>query len=116
MGSVSPNVFSPGVGSAPRYFRHPFLNTGPDLETKEALERFLDEHGYTVAPVTIDNDDYLYAAAYTNATAQGDSGLMRRIGDDYVRYMNEIFAYYEGFSRDLLGRSLHRYYSSTQTH
>lgn len=93
-----------GRGERPRYFRHPFLNTGPDLETKEALERFLDEHGYTVAPVTIDNDDYLYAAAYTNATAQGDSALMRRIGDDYVRYMNEIFAYYEGFSRDLLGR------------
>jgi peptidoglycan/xylan/chitin deacetylase (PgdA/CDA1 family) len=91
-------------GERPRYFRHPFLNTGPDLETKETFERFLDEHGYTLAPVTIDNDEWLYAAAYTNAIMQGDSALMRRIGSDYIRYMDEMFAYYERFSRDLLGR------------
>lgn len=91
-------------GERPRYFRHPFLNTGPDLKTKEAFERFLDEYGYAVAPVTIDNDEWLYAAAYTSAIAQGDSALMRRIGNDYVRYMDETFAFYEQLSRNLLGR------------
>ena len=93
-------------GERPRYFRHPFLNTGPDLKTKEAFERFLDESGYAVAPVTIDNDEWLYAAAYTNAIAQGNSALMRRIGSDYVRYMDETFAFYEQLSRNLLGREI----------
>lgn len=91
-------------GKRPRFFRHPFLNTGPDLETKRAFERFLAQHGYRVAPVTIDNDEYIYALAYDRAAQQGDSALMQRIGEDYVRYMDEVFAFYEALSRRLLGR------------
>ena len=91
-------------GKKIRYFRHPYLNTGPDLETKAAFERFLAEEGYEVAPVTIDNDEWIYAFAYDKAEAAGDTALAVRIGADYVRYMEEMFAFYEGLSRDLLGR------------
>ena len=37
-----------------RYFRHPYLHAGRDTATKEALERFLVDHGYRIAPVTVD--------------------------------------------------------------
>ena len=87
-----------------RYFRHPFLNTGPNLQAKEAFERFLGEHGYTIAPVTLDNDEWIYSGAYVNASVQGDSAAMRRIGADYMRYMEETFVYFEHLSRELLGR------------
>ncbi|MEW6737521.1 MAG: polysaccharide deacetylase family protein, partial [Acidobacteriota bacterium] len=50
-----------------RYFRHPFLSTGPDQKTKVEFEKFLSSRGYTVAPVTIDNSDWLFAAVYTYA-------------------------------------------------
>jgi peptidoglycan/xylan/chitin deacetylase (PgdA/CDA1 family) len=90
----------------PRYFRHPTLNTGPNPETKEAVERFLAEHGYIIAPVTIDNDEYLYAFAYDGARVLPDSALMQRIGRDYVRYMEEVFAFYEQLSISLLQREL----------
>ena len=89
-----------------RYFRHPTLNTGPDLPTKKAFEQFLSSHGYVVAPVTIDNDEYLYAAAYDRAQARGDAGLMARLGKDYLRYMQEVFAFYETLSRRILGREM----------
>ena len=92
------------LGERPRYFRHPYLNTGPDLETKEAFERFLAEEGYEVAPVTIDNDEWIYAFAYDKAEAAGDTALAARIGADYVRYMEEMFVFYEELSQDLLGR------------
>jgi len=91
-------------GLRPRYFRHPTLNTGPDLETKEAFERFLTVHGYLVAPVTIDNDEYLYALAYDRTRARGDSGVVGRLRADYVRYMEETFRFYEALSDSLLGR------------
>jgi len=91
-------------GARPRYFRHPTLNTGRDLATKAAVERFLADHGYAVAPVTIDNDEYLYALAYDRARARGDRAQMDRLGQDYVRYMAEVFGYYERLSRSLLGR------------
>lgn len=85
----------------PRYFRHPYLNTGPDLETKTAFEHFLAEEGYLVAPVTIDNDEYVYALAYDRAETAEDR---QRIGEDYVRYMEQMFGFYEQLSRDLLER------------
>jgi peptidoglycan/xylan/chitin deacetylase (PgdA/CDA1 family) len=44
-----------------RYYRHPFLFTGPTPEIKAGLQAFLDRAGYIVAPVTLDNDDYEFA-------------------------------------------------------
>lgn len=87
-----------------RYFRHPYLNTGPDLATKTAFEQFLADHDYAVAPVTIDSDEYIYALAYSKARAAEDHDLAARIGRDYVRYMAEMFAFYEQLARDLMDR------------
>ncbi len=91
-------------GQEPRYFRHPYLNSGPDLPTKEAFERFLAEHGYQVAPVTVDNLDVTYALAYDKAFQRGDSALMRRIGGAYVEHMRDSFAFSEALSRRVLQR------------
>lgn len=41
-----------GAGQTEKYFRHPFLSTGPNVEVKAAFEAFLSERGYVVAPVT----------------------------------------------------------------
>lgn len=92
------------LGRRPQYFRHPYLNTGPDRQTKHAFDRFLAENGYAVAPVTIDNDEYIYALAYDRAETTGDDSLADRVSADYLRYMEEMFAFYEQLSRDLLSR------------
>src|SRR5262249_20214928 len=47
------------------FYRHPFLFKGPTEEKKLGLEKFLAEHGYREAPVTLDNSDWSFAAAYT---------------------------------------------------
>ena len=93
-------------GRTLRYFRHPTLNTGPDSTIRARFESFLTRHGYTVAPVTIDNDEYLYALAYDRARARGDRGAQDRLGRDYVRYMAEVFDFYERLSRRLFGREI----------
>jgi peptidoglycan/xylan/chitin deacetylase (PgdA/CDA1 family) len=93
-------------GRALRYFRHPTLNTGRDLAAKAEADRFLADHGYLVAPVTVDNDEYLYALAYDRARARGDSLGVRRLGADYVRYMEEMFAYCERLSVAVVGREI----------
>jgi len=36
-----------------RYFRHPYLDTGRDLETRRHAEAFLIGRGYRIAPVTL---------------------------------------------------------------
>jgi peptidoglycan-N-acetylglucosamine deacetylase len=86
-----------------RYFRHPTLNTGKDLAAKEAFEKFLTEHGYTVAPVTIDNSEWLFADAYNKAHLRGDTATMKRVADAYVPYLEKVFEFYEQLSRDVVG-------------
>lgn len=76
-----------------KYFRHPYLNTGPDLETKDAFEQFLENQGYSIAPVTIYNDEYIYALVYDKAEAAEEDKLEVKIGKDYVRYMEEMFIF-----------------------
>ena len=93
-------------GQTLRYFRHPFLHVGADLPPRDAFERFLSRRGYTIAPVTIDNDEFVYAEAYAGALRRGDTAAAARIGDDYLRYMNEVFAYFEDVTRRVTGREI----------
>src|SRR5262245_41932882 len=89
-----------------RYFRHPFLHVGDTLEKKRAFEAFLAGRGYTVAPVSVDNDEYVYAAVYADALRRRAAAAAKRIGDDYLRYMDEVFTFFEGVSQRTLGRDM----------
>lgn len=90
-------------GKQMRYFRHPTLNTGKDLAAKTAFEKFLASHGYTVAPVTVDNSEWLFASEYAKARQRGDKAMMKKIAAAYAPYMDEVFEFYERLSRDTLG-------------
>ena len=89
-----------------RFFRHPFLHTGRDLETRAAFERFLAGHGYRVAPVTIDNDEYIFAAAYDRAAKRGDADVVRRVSEAYVPYLEAKVEFFERNARELFGREI----------
>jgi peptidoglycan/xylan/chitin deacetylase (PgdA/CDA1 family) len=93
-------------GVQPRFFRHPYLHTGRDLDTKFRLERFLDAHGYRIAPVTIDNDEYVFAAAYDRAAAAGEAALRARVAAAYVPYMDAKFEFFERNEQELFGRAI----------
>ncbi|MCB1024752.1 MAG: polysaccharide deacetylase family protein, partial [Acidobacteria bacterium] len=89
-----------------RYFRHPYLWTGLTMEIKNDLGKFLAEHEYTIAPVTIDNSDWIFAGAYDNALDKGDTKLMKRIGKAYVPYLEVKIDYWERQSVKLFGREI----------
>jgi peptidoglycan/xylan/chitin deacetylase (PgdA/CDA1 family) len=89
-----------------RYFRHPFLHTGRSLETRQAFESFLNTHGYTVAPVTIDNSEWIFARAYDNARDANDRVAMARVAEAYIPYMESYFAHFENLSAELFGRQI----------
>lgn len=89
-------------GKRLRYFRHPMLHTGRTLETKRGLETFLAARGYRVAPITIDNYDYVFARAYDRATSKEKA----RILIEYLRYMEAVTEYYEQQSQVIVGRQV----------
>lgn len=86
-----------------KWFRHPFLHAGESVEVQNRTREFLHSHGYRIAPVTIDNSEWIYADVYANAWNAGDQVLMRRVGKDYVRYMLEVVEFYEKQSRQIAG-------------
>ena len=88
------------------FFRHPLLHTGLDLETKNGLEQILADLGYRIAPVTMDNSEWIYARAFDIANGKGDTELKKRIAAAYLDYMDRVFAYYEDQSRALFGREI----------
>jgi peptidoglycan/xylan/chitin deacetylase (PgdA/CDA1 family) len=93
-----------GKDHSPRFYRHPFLNTGGDLAVRDGFNAFLHAHGYRVAPVTIDNSDWIFARAYDNAREQGDTAMERRIAGSFVPYMESKFEFFERESITLIGR------------
>jgi peptidoglycan/xylan/chitin deacetylase (PgdA/CDA1 family) len=89
-----------------RYFRHPYLQTGRSLEIKAQFDAFLGQHGYTIAPVSIDNADYIFSSAYDKAFDAKDRELMKRVGEAYIPYMESKVDYWERQSMKLLGREI----------
>jgi peptidoglycan/xylan/chitin deacetylase (PgdA/CDA1 family) len=86
-----------------RYFRHPFLNTGASPEMKSAFDKILDERNYIIAPVTVDNQDYVFAAVYADALKNNDHMMMSRVAEAYIPYMEAMLEFYEKQSSTLLG-------------
>lgn len=93
-------------GMKMRYFRHPYLHTGSEMDRKTAIYKFLADHGYTVAPITFDNGDYIFARAYDNARDKKDAELMKKVGEAYVPYMEAKLDYWERQSMKTLGRPM----------
>lgn len=93
-------------GMKMRFFRHPYLWTGLSLEIKSDLGNFLSEHNYTIAPVTIDNADYIFSRAYDLAFDKKDKKLMKQIGAAYIPYMEAKTDYWERQSVKIFGREV----------
>lgn len=93
-------------GKTLRYFRHPFLQVGLELPKRRAFEKFLADKGYTIAPVTIDNDEYVFAFVYADALRRGDKVTADRVAAAYLDYMEQVFAFVEELSRRVTGREI----------
>jgi peptidoglycan-N-acetylglucosamine deacetylase len=86
-----------------RYFRHPFLDTGRDLQTRREAEAFLVARGYRIAPVTLDAWDWNFAGVYDDARKRGDAELQKEVVSSYLSYHAAMFDYEEKLSKDLIG-------------
>ena len=107
-GEVVTRKLMASKGKVEKFFRHPFLNTGPTLEVKAEYDRILAAHNYTVAPVTVDNSDYMFAKVYTEAIQKKDAALQKRVSDAYIPYMDAVLGFYEKQSMALFGREINQ--------
>ena len=90
-------------GRSLHWFRHPYLFTGETQEKHDAIAAGLAQRGYTVAPVTLDNNDWMFADVYRKAEQLGDEALKRRVGEAYVAHMTTVLDFFEPYSAELTG-------------
>ncbi|HYV20193.1 MAG TPA: polysaccharide deacetylase family protein [Verrucomicrobiae bacterium] len=93
-------------GRKPEYFRHPFTQTGPTPEIKDAFETFLRDRGYTIAPFTIEAADYLFASLDEDARRKGDQEVSARIRAAYLAHNEVMFDWFAKLARDEFGHDI----------
>jgi len=107
-GDVETRKLMAARGGTPVWFRHPYLRAGRDAATRDALVSFLDKHGYRIAPVTIDNSEWVFAKAYRDCLNAPDCSKreQRRLRRTYVGYMRDKITYYESQSQLFFDRQI----------
>jgi len=86
-----------------RYFRHPYLDTGRDLQTRREAEAFLVDRGYRIAPITLDGWDWMFAGLYEDAKKRNDTAMQQQIVKEYLAFHDSAFAYAEQLSAKVVG-------------
>jgi peptidoglycan-N-acetylglucosamine deacetylase len=79
------------------WLRYPFLREGDTLEKRRAVRAWLLAHGYQIAEVSMDFEDYLWNAPYARCVAKHDELSIAKLRDGYLA----VAAQYYGVSREL---------------
>jgi len=103
-GDVVPSLLMREAGGRSRYYRPPYNQTGPDVETRDAFEAFLEARGWRLAPFTVEDADYIFDDLARAAAADG----ARRDSLDraYRAYFDTAVAFGERLSRETFGREI----------
>jgi peptidoglycan-N-acetylglucosamine deacetylase len=71
------------------WFRYPFLWEGDTLEKRRAVRGYLHEHGYRVAQVSIDFEDYAWNDAYSRCSGKQDAQGLAWLKQSYLETATE---------------------------
>jgi peptidoglycan/xylan/chitin deacetylase (PgdA/CDA1 family) len=66
------------------WFRYPFLWEGDTLEKRRAVRAYLHDHGYRVAQVSLDFEDYAWNDTYARCSAKGDAAAIGWLKQSYL--------------------------------
>ncbi len=91
-------------GRTLRWYRHPYLETGRTPQIRARFESWLASHGYRVAPVTVENADWVFAEPYDDAVQRGDKARAAKIRHAYLSYTAKVVPWYQRAARQLLHR------------
>lgn len=105
-GDVVTEALLKPTGQSEKYFRHPYLNTGMTMELKTGFDTFLKERGYTIAPVTIEDADYVFNDALAHAVEMKDKKMAAKAKKEYLEYVDTVFDYAEKESAEMFGRQI----------
>jgi peptidoglycan/xylan/chitin deacetylase (PgdA/CDA1 family) len=87
-------------------FRYPFLFEGDTLDRRGRVRTFLRARGYTIAPVTIDANDWAYNPPYGRCIELGDRAAAEGLVADLVAGHVAELRRMRALTRELVGRDI----------
>jgi peptidoglycan-N-acetylglucosamine deacetylase len=81
-------LLEPGNGW--RWLRYPYLHEGDTVEKRRAVRGYLAGHGYKIAQVTLDWEDYLWNFAYARCAAKNDRKAISWLRSSYLDTASEF--------------------------
>ena len=72
------------AGANWHWLRYPYLREGETVEKRRAVRAYLQAHGYRVAQVTLDWEDYLWNSVYARCVAKNDAASIAWLKSSYL--------------------------------
>jgi peptidoglycan/xylan/chitin deacetylase (PgdA/CDA1 family) len=88
------------------WIRYPNLAEGDTPQKREDARKFLGEHGYKIAGVTMSFGDYLYNGPYARCVAKKDATSIAQLEASYLAAADATIDYTRGMSKALYGHDI----------
>jgi peptidoglycan/xylan/chitin deacetylase (PgdA/CDA1 family) len=89
-----------------RRFRFPYLKEGDTIEKRDGFRAFLESNSYKTGPVSVDTSDWYYNQRLIDKLKKNPQADTHSFREAYLRHLYDRAQYYDGLSRQVLGRSV----------
>lgn len=88
------------------WLRYPYLAEGDTTPKRMGIRVFLAQHGYKIASVTMNFDDYDWNGPYARCVAKHDAQGVNWLETSYLQAAAENIGYYRAMSKQLYERDI----------
>ena len=89
-----------------RWLRYPYLHEGETVEKRRAVRAWLFAHGYKIAQVSMDFEDYLWNDPYSRCAAKHDEKSIQKLHDSYLVVADQYYRVFRELSQLVYGRDV----------
>jgi len=87
------------------FFRYPYLHHGDNRKTRDRVRAHLQNLGYGIGYVTVDNYEWYMDSLLQNALTEGKEVDYEALKNVYITSLWETITFYDTIARQTLGRS-----------
>jgi peptidoglycan-N-acetylglucosamine deacetylase len=88
------------------WLRYPFLHEGDTVEKRRAVRSWLAAHGYKIAEISMDFEDYLWNEPYARCMAMHDEASIAKLRDSYLAVADQYYGVFRELSHLVYGRDV----------
>jgi peptidoglycan-N-acetylglucosamine deacetylase len=88
------------------WLRYPYLHEGDTVEKRRAVRAWAFAHGYQIAQVNMDFEDYLWNEPYARCMDKHDEASIQKLHDSYLAVADQYYLLFRQLSQMVYGRDV----------